>query len=127
MKTNKIYKLFTILLILVVTMFSFGCGKSQEEQYKETLSETVAMIDDLNNTIAKIENENIDAKIMHKKVKKEFYRYDEKINKQLDKLEKITKGNAKLEKGYKDIKYFADDILTLYETKIRKNEENLYQ
>ena len=127
MKTNKIYKLFTILLILVVTMFSFGCGKSQEEQFTSIYDETAKMYDEFGNTIRKIENDNIDVKTMHKKVKKEVYEYDEKFKKQLEKLEKLAKGNAKLEKGYKGIKYLIDSTMSECKYKINKNEEALFQ
>ena len=127
MKTNKIYKLFTILLILVVTMFSFGCGKSQEEQFTNIYDETAKMYDEFGNTIRKIENDNIDVKTMHKKVKKEVYEYDEKFKKQLEKLEKLAKGNAKLEKGYKGIKYLIDSTMSECKYKINKNDEALFQ
>ena len=127
MKTNKIYKLFTIMLIIVITMFSFGCGKSQEEQFNNIYDETAKMYDNFGNTIRKIESENIDQKTMHKKVKKEVYEYDEKFKKQLEKLEKLAKGNAKLEKGYKGIKYLIDSTMSEFKYKINKNEEALFQ
>lgn len=127
MKTNKIYKLFTILLILVITMFSFGCEKSQEEQFTSIYNETAKMYDDFGNTIRKIENENIDVLTMHKKVKKEVNEYDEKFNKQLEKLEKLSKGNAKLEKGYKGIKYLIDNTMMECKYKIKQNEKALLE
>lgn len=127
MKTNKIYKLFTILLILVVTMFSFGCGKSQQEQFDKEFKETLKIATDLNNSLNKIENENIDAITMHKKIKKVVYEYDEKLNKQYEKLEKITKGNEKLEKTYKNFKKFHDENMIEYKYKINENEKILFQ
>ncbi len=35
MKTNKIYKIITIIMILVISMFTFGCGESQEEKFSK--------------------------------------------------------------------------------------------
>ena len=102
MKTKHIFKIFTIITMLMLAIFTTGC-ESQQEKYikasneiatfkKEWYQNSEAKADKI---MAKKTNNNAET---IEKCKKYLKQYEKTMKEKLENLQKIAKGNPELEK-----------------------------
>lgn len=111
MKTKHIFKLFTIITMLMLAIFTTGC-ESQQEKYTKASNELATYekeqtklfyekLNKMDNKIAQTKNKTEKVKIINEMCKDAFKDIDnlEKNTKErLENLQKIAKGDTELEK-----------------------------
>ena len=111
MKTKHIFKIFTIITMLMLAIFTTGC-ESQQDKYIKASNElanyekeqTKIAYDKLNKAkenIYKTKNKNEKIKIFNetwKEVEKDIDNLEKNTKEKLENLQKIAKGNPELEK-----------------------------
>ena len=102
MKTKHIFKIFTIITMLMLAIFTTGC-ESQQEKYIKASNEIATFKKEwYQNSEAKadkimaIKTNNNAEKI--EKCKKYLKQYEKTMKEKLENLQKIAKGNPELEK-----------------------------
>ena len=122
MKTNKIYKVITIIMILVISIFTFGCGETQEEKYSKLEKKYTITFSANAEKIGKLDNEKLTPKQMWIKMEEIIDNTKKETEPILKEMEKTAKGNEKLEKKTKFYKKRYDYTMEY----AKKNLENLY-
>lgn len=119
MKTKKIFKIFTIITMLMLAIFTTGCESQQEKytkasnelaEYEVKFMENLKAKSDKNiKELEELQKSNIDktlaerhgAELLDKQVDimdKSFDEYLKNVKERLENLQKIAKGNPELEK-----------------------------
>ena len=111
MKTKNIFKLFTIIMMLMLTIFTTGC-ESQQEKYTKASNELAAFekeraeyffnsknrFDEISNSKTS-ETKKIEQGLkLCEEMMKNIEEYEKGLKEKLENLQKIAKGNAELEK-----------------------------
>lgn len=103
MKTKKIFKIFTIITMLMLAIFTTGC-ESQQEKYTKACNEMALYerqaLEENFTKASKAEKTN-NKKIMLETAEemfKNFETYEKTMREKLENLQKIAKGNPELEK-----------------------------
>ena len=84
-------------MLLIVSMASFGCGKTQEEKFKETATKIANSCEVLEPFEDKVDK-NPNDKIAKENLKKAVLQFEKDTKIYLAELDLIAKGNEKLEK-----------------------------
>lgn len=93
---NKIFKITTIIMILAISMFTLGC-ESQEEKFDRAAQKYINMEQKIINTVNSASQTPEGAK----KVLKAIEAYRTESEPLLKEMDKIAKGNPKLEEKMK--------------------------
>ena len=111
MKTKNIFKLFTIIMMLMLAIFTTGC-ESQQEKYTKASNELATYekeqtklfyekLDKMDNKIAQTKNKTEKIKILNemwKEATKDVDNFEKNTKEKLENLQKIAKGDPELEK-----------------------------
>ena len=111
MKTKHIFKIFTIIMMLMLAIFTTGC-ESQQEKYTKASNELATYekeqtklfyekLNKMDNKIAQTKNRNEKVKIineLYKDVTEDVENLEKNTKEKLENLQKIAKGNPELEK-----------------------------
>ena len=105
MKTKKIFKIFTIITMLMLAIFTTGC-ESQQEKYSKASNDLIVYVaktkEELNAITNKIEkNEKNTNQKEGIEPTKEYIRkadeFEKNLKEKVENLQKIAKGNPQLE------------------------------
>ena len=111
MKTKHIFKIFTIIMILMLAIFTTGC-ESQQEKYTKASNELAAFekekaeyffnsknkFDEILNSKTSETNKIEQCIKLLGELHKDIDMYEKESKEKLENLQKIAKGNAELEK-----------------------------
>ena len=111
MKTKNIFKLFTIIMMLMLAIFTTGC-ESQQEKYTKASNELATYekeqtklfyekLNKMDNKIAQTKNKTEKVKIINEMCKdafKDVENFEKNTKERLENLQKIAKGDTELEK-----------------------------
>lgn len=98
MKTNKIYKVITIIIILVISMFTFGCGETQEEKFNKLEKQYTEIFKTKGDEIIKTSKSDLSNREIWEKCEQIVNNIKKETNPIIKEMEKVSKGNEKLEK-----------------------------
>ncbi len=104
MKTKSIFKIFTIIMMLMLSIFTTGC-ESQQEKYTKACNDIATyqrefaqkIVDKVNKYDSEVKNKESLEKMV-KEINELFDTYEKTLNDKMENLQKIAKGNPELEK-----------------------------
>lgn len=110
MKTKHIFKILTIVMMLVLTIFITGC-ESQQEKYtkasnelanydRQTLQNVMNIINEHEKTLNTSKNDTERRQLLLNQMnefEKLINEYEKNIDEKMENLQKIAKGNSELE------------------------------
>ena len=99
MKTKKIFKIFTIITMLMLAIFTTGCESQQDKYIKASNELGNYQKQFLETTLNKLDNaKKINNLEVVEDVIKSLDTYQKTTKEKLENLQKIAKGNSELEK-----------------------------
>lgn len=119
MKIKHIFKIFTIMMMLALTVFTAGCESQQEKQEKYTKAcieleenhkkinkDYFEMVDKL--TVTKDKEKRIE--IIKKQIEA-YEKYEKNTNEKLEKMQKTATGNPELEKDIREKRIYYHKVM----------------
>ena len=103
MKTKKIFKIFTIITMLMLAIFTTGC-ESQQEKYTRACNDLASYetkfaeeIFSYKDVLQKNDNEKEKIEVS-KKIIEKANKYEKDTREKIENIQKIARGNPELEK-----------------------------
>ena len=104
MKTKKIFKIFTVITMLMLAIFTTGC-ESQQEKYTRACNDLASYETKFGEEIFKLanigESSNMSEKEkveLGKKILEKANKYEKDTREKIENIQKIARGNPELEK-----------------------------